>query len=232
MLVSHVPADYDMSKRKEHMKTTKEKGFTAVEGVIIVLILVVLGAAGWFVYKHQHKNNKATQTSANTTDNSSDNKKNDPYESWKTADIGTMASFKYPSQWTAQTNSDPSEQIVDLTAPSGWLIQLRVVKVDTTGSDGAWPATEPITILEQQAYLAYGSLKNDKNSINYVTVSTDKDKLKAHLPKLAKHPGQYFGMTTIFSGTANDALPTTLEKIKANADYAQVKLVLESVTEK
>jgi|GEM_PF-2205922 len=219
-------------------KIKNQKGFSAVEGVIVLIILVILVGAGVFVYKHQNKksgSNAGTTTPAKNENNpnNSDKTKADPYSSWKTADIGTSASFKYPSQWTIQVNNDNSnEQVVDLTAPSGWLIQLKVATSDTQGSDEAWPVTEPITILGQPAYLTYGSLKNDKNAINDVTVSLNKDKANYHWVKLSKHAGQYFGMTTIFSGTANDAAPTTLDKIQANADYAQLKLVLESVTEK
>jgi hypothetical protein len=41
-----------------------EKGFGAVEGLLVLLIVIIIGVAGWFVYDRSH--NKTTPTSTTT----------------------------------------------------------------------------------------------------------------------------------------------------------------------
>jgi len=43
-----------------------EKGFSVVEFVIIIFILVLIGAAGWFVYREHHKTTTSSEAVTNT----------------------------------------------------------------------------------------------------------------------------------------------------------------------
>lgn len=94
------------------MKKTDQKGFTAIEAILIVFILVILGGIGWWVYHKNHKNTVASTASHTTaTTSSSASTQADLYAGWKTCDDGADGvSFKYPSTWTANglhSNSDP-----------------------------------------------------------------------------------------------------------------------------
>lgn len=54
-------------------KTTKQAGFTAVEGIIIVLVVVLLGLTGWWVW-HQNKDDKSKkQDTAQQADSDKNN---------------------------------------------------------------------------------------------------------------------------------------------------------------
>jgi hypothetical protein len=45
------------------MKTNKQSGFTAIEGIFAVLAVVVIAAAGYFAYQNYHKTSASTPTS-------------------------------------------------------------------------------------------------------------------------------------------------------------------------
>lgn len=80
-----------------------EHGFGAVEVVMVLVIVALLGVVGWFVYDRNH--NKTTNTSTSTTPATKTTtpttpKPVDPYAGWKTYnDTKWNYQFKYPSDW-------------------------------------------------------------------------------------------------------------------------------------
>ncbi len=88
-------------------KSKNQKGFTVVEGLLIVLILVVIGTVGYIVYHNDHKTKASVSTTAN------------PYAGWKSYTNLSPVSFKYPSNWTVTTSPGGSDsKIVTVNAPS------------------------------------------------------------------------------------------------------------------
>lgn len=84
-----------------------EAGFSAVEAVLILVVLAVIGTAGWIVYKDHHKTT-ATQTTTKTDSTSSNVTKPpapDPYSDWQPYS-DTYVSFKYPSGWQVGIGQD------------------------------------------------------------------------------------------------------------------------------
>lgn len=87
----------------------RQRGFSIVEAVLIVVALAIIGTVGWFVY--QHDRTKVTNVAANTNQSINQQKSatttqppSDPYAGWKTftdnASAGTSGiSIKYPSDW-------------------------------------------------------------------------------------------------------------------------------------
>jgi hypothetical protein len=75
------------------------KGFSIVEGLLVLLTLAVIGVAGYFVSKHiDTKKTTTTTTTATTITN--------PYAGWKDyCDITVKLCFKYPSTWTDNDGS-------------------------------------------------------------------------------------------------------------------------------
>jgi hypothetical protein len=93
-----------------------QKGFTAVEGLLIILILVVIGGVGYMVYHNNHKTKTvAASTTAAKTKTSSTKTATNPYSGWKTY-TGSQVSFQYPSSWTVSTNANPAVG-VSVTSP-------------------------------------------------------------------------------------------------------------------
>jgi len=104
-----------------------QDGFSAVETVLVIIVVVLIGVAGWLVYKNNHKkteNKTATNTTQTTTDT---NKKTDPYAGWKTYTASEeKATFKYPSDWTvdsadpyAKSNDPNNTDHISLKSPDG-----------------------------------------------------------------------------------------------------------------
>ena len=102
-----------------------QKGFTAVETVLVIAILVLIGVVGWLVYKNHHKTTTSTtySSTAKTSTSSSTTKTTtpttttkppaNPYAGWKTYTTSDSTSFKYPTNWTLTTSS----QYVLLNSP-------------------------------------------------------------------------------------------------------------------
>lgn len=84
-------------------------GFSAIEALLIVVIIGILGFVGWFVYHSQKAANKdyssqssATQTSTTSKPNSSStaSAKTKAMATWSTFSDATIGlTFKYPSEW-------------------------------------------------------------------------------------------------------------------------------------
>jgi hypothetical protein len=101
------------------------KGFSAVEGLLIILILVVIGGVGYMVYHNDHKaKTVSASTTAGKTSTASSTKSTtettaNPYAGWKQYCDGIdKYCFKYPSTWQFSDKSFPGQSYVTLTDPS------------------------------------------------------------------------------------------------------------------
>ncbi len=90
-----------------------QKGFTAVEGLLIVLILVVIGAVGYMVYHNNHKTKTVGTTNTSSNKPATTNTKT-PTSS-NSSQVFTASSygfqFTYPQKWSVKSvaPSDPVE---------------------------------------------------------------------------------------------------------------------------
>src|SRR5215472_14324706 len=94
-----------------------EAGFSTVEALLILVVLVVIGAAGWFVYKDHHKTVTADKVntsssskqaaSSTSTSNTMSTQPANPYTNWQTYTdtSGSGFSVKYPSGWQSNPQS-------------------------------------------------------------------------------------------------------------------------------
>ena len=80
-----------------------QAGFSAVEAMIIILVLAVVAGAGYLVYKNHHKTKTTTPPISSTTKTTMATKTAttaDPYAGWKSyCDTATSGCFKYSSDW-------------------------------------------------------------------------------------------------------------------------------------
>lgn len=83
-----------------------QKGFGVIEVLCVLVIVGLIGIAGWFVLERQSGKNAADVTSNSKqsgktkTDTASNQQTKDPYKDWKTFCSSTYPfCFRYPSNW-------------------------------------------------------------------------------------------------------------------------------------
>lgn|GEM_PF-1803979 len=84
-----------------------ERGFSAVEGILVLIIIVLVGVVGWFVFKN-HKKTPVTNTSTSTTQTPAATVKTEPAKTiaYSNADLGVT--LNYPESWGTATLADGS----------------------------------------------------------------------------------------------------------------------------
>ncbi len=89
-----------------------QKGFGAVEGILILVIVALIGVVGFMAYKNHHKTVSSSTTltskSSSTKSVSSNNQNQpaNPYADWKQyCDTEGKVCFKYPASWTQNQNT-------------------------------------------------------------------------------------------------------------------------------
>jgi len=84
-----------------------EKGFAALEAVLVVIILGILGFTGWFVLNAKQNADKSLSSNTSATPVIKPGKANDDaYAGWKTYTLkNEKLTFKYPSNWNIQYES-------------------------------------------------------------------------------------------------------------------------------
>lgn len=88
-------------------KLNNQTGFSAVEALLILVIVGILGFTGWFVYHSQNVANKdytsqasTSQTPTTKKSDTSSNAKTKAMATWATFSDATVGlTFKYPSDW-------------------------------------------------------------------------------------------------------------------------------------
>lgn len=95
----------------------QQRGFSAIEAVIIVAVVVLVGIGGWLVLNAQKKHDKPQQTTNANNDN-----KQASLKEYVNADYGF--SFKYPDDWALKEDLKDEgrggkEGEVSVTAPAG-----------------------------------------------------------------------------------------------------------------
>ncbi len=119
------------------MNKGQAQGFSTIEILVTILVLVAAGFGGWYVW-HKNKNGvpvKATMSQG--TQNKQPTTPADPYAGWKTyADKGTGSasgvSIKYPSDWEVATGGNAfAWEVQHATSPEA-SINVRFVFLDAS----------------------------------------------------------------------------------------------------
>src|SRR6185312_6009117 len=132
------------------MTTTErdQAGFSLVETLLVLVVIIVIGLAGWLVYKHQKHAAKDTAKPAASKSKTvaKSAKPADPYAGWKSfcSSYGGLC-LQYPADWqlkqqTFTANESPSPEIDTVTSPSGDIV------VSYTPSNAVRGTGNPITM--------------------------------------------------------------------------------------
>jgi len=127
--------------------TKNQSGFGAVEALLILIIVILIGVVGWLVYKDHNKTpaNASTTTSTKTATAATTP---DPYAGWQQyCSSHEKACFKYPSSWTAKPDcGGPCTDFdsVNLTSPSNTFVSFTSAETGVGGDCD--PTTTPHVI--------------------------------------------------------------------------------------
>jgi hypothetical protein len=197
------------------------KGFSAIEALLILVIVAIIGGTGWYIW-HSRSNTDKTLT-ANSSSTSNFNKKGTPSKAptqstGPTADWASYSSplgkftLKYPKSWVVPTNPD----LCISTAETGlFMIGPSAETAGKCGSDGFGQVT--VTWRSDRQFC--GDLNDNawtQNSKETVTVAGTS---AAKITAFAKAPGQ--GLGAVPEGTKNVQYCFVANNKTYIADYEQ-----------
>ncbi len=224
-----------------------EKGFGTVEAILIVIILVLIGAVGYLVYKNHHKTPPKvvtiTKTVTNTPKTNSTTATN-PYTGWKSYTLPVeKLSFMYPSSWLA-TNSPPSSTQDSVIMASGDGFNFIIEDGTANGGDPRPQDTSmplPVRFLGQSDYFVFGYARMP-NSLAFSNTQIDSgglqitpsDETSLPVDKTAVGPNdttgaidaKYFRILGNF-GTSPPSM--TINQAQNNQDFKDAILVIQSM---
>jgi hypothetical protein len=208
----------------------------------IALILLVAAVGGMYSWQHKKVNDSnakvaSLQTKLSSLQNqvnklSTKTQTSSPYTGWKSYILKyEKSSFKYPSTWQVADTSTNGQDMVALNAPDGFYFNIDTVNIGHPSVD--YPTTiiysTPLTFLTQSGYINYftGSISSTDSVINAELSMSSSSIFDSLFATKNLNPS---GVYSISLG--NKTTPITLASIKAdsNADNADSKLVLESVS--
>jgi hypothetical protein len=196
-----------------------QKGFSAVEAIVVILTVAALCSSGYFVWHAQHKNTGAPAATSN------DSAKKVTQKTYSDKDYGF--SFQYPDTWKLKTDLKDigqglPEGTVSVTAPSGTTVYFNPNSEGKHSSCQPDPSDRPdytqncstLRILssektaassdEKPVYITQrrvtDSIENGGNSKYFVALTTIDESLKINTP-IIDYDGGIFQDVTIQNST-------------------------------
>lgn len=106
------------------MKKLNNKGFGAIEVILIVVIIGLIGGAGYYVYNSQKKTNTALDNAANSQAEPQKSEKNEESKQVETDEADELinysrfgVSFVYTKEWTIDAQDNTQSQTTYLKSP-------------------------------------------------------------------------------------------------------------------
>jgi uncharacterized protein (UPF0333 family) len=223
-------------------KTSRTKGFSTVEGLLILIIVLILGGVGWYVW-HSTKNAndilKSVDESSNSTQAETHTQAVGNYKGWKIA-TSTRAKFsiKYPSDWNYSSSigsKDNTEHIVI----DGKTFHITI---DSFGNNDNSIPSDNKCIDCQTSNTSSNFKAGASGSLNLEDIKYKLDDGVGNALILRRADGAYFinsptsmGVKTTFRGISKlaslqDYQKETAAQFALNPDLATAKLILKSVS--
>ncbi len=179
-----------------------ESGFGAVELALVVIVLVLLSAGGWIIYRKLATPSGTSNTTNNTNQTTTTTTTTDPTANWKRVDsIGGAYSIKVPDGWELTNypgntlNGDSitfseGKAAIITTATSAYAGDQKKFNVVFTDKQYAAPQWQSPNQFGTEATTDFsiGSLKGKRYSIEYtqtVTGVTKGDKIYQYVFNLS-----------------------------------------------
>lgn len=143
-----------------------QSGFSAIELILIILVVGLLGTVGWLVYKTQNKAPVSTPTSSTQTSAPTANTKSQANQTTtekktttKTVTLGTASySFELPNGWAFKeitTLDTTSEKLVYIIDPTNKL-QLETQILSSPATDQSIISLKSFTGIDAKTYYMHG----------------------------------------------------------------------------
>lgn len=220
-----------------------QKGFTAVEGLLIILILAVIGFGSYYVYHANHKDKTVSASTKSAKASSSTNTATNPYAGWKTGSLQyEKITYEYPGNWALSDNSQSASQVeaqggctvsngaddVTLTAPGGATVELSTGQECKAGLGyGPYAGFIPIKVLGKNYYLA-GADPTDPSHIVNMVVATNTSSDNLSFPASKNITGSD-SPVNVFSFTPADSSGESLTALESDPSFTTAKLIFESM---
>jgi hypothetical protein len=110
-----------------------QKGFSALEGLLILVIVGLIGFVGWYVWQAKNNADDNLSSATETSNSSQSTATSNPYAGWKTyTSNNEKFTFKYPSNWelNGEAASGNLKEEVGLRGPNNFLMTYSLVKID------------------------------------------------------------------------------------------------------
>lgn len=152
-----------------------QRGFGAIEAILILVIVILLCFTGWFVYKHNHKSSNQAVINApakSVTDSSSKStttakQSANLYDGWKSYTTKyDKLTLKYPSNWqlvdksnTDDTDVTPGQDAIQLISNDSLEVTIGTGATYFDGGNSSVKviSSTPISVLGHADYLVYAS---------------------------------------------------------------------------
>jgi len=230
------------------------KGFGLIEVLIIVVMVIVLGGAGAYMYNRDHKA-KSSVTSVSSKSSAS-NKSTDmtanPYAGWETGSLKyEQATFKYPSSWQISNTSkdetetgdvsNPGSDSVTLTSPTGLIVSIETGQpytVDESGMASVLPGTQSVTALGGNYYLDFYTNSGSTSSTDVVGACLDKSPttnneapyITSKYITLAPTSPAADLVCIEYRNPQGSLVAKPVSTFEQDASYSDAKLIIESLT--
>jgi len=222
---------------------------------VVILIVTILCAGGWFIWQAQHKSQKPAVTPTNTNQNKTTSKE------YTNTDYGF--SFTYPSTWTLQEDladidNRGLEGTITATAPSGTTVHFDLSQGGKGGSCAPKESDRPdytsncstLRILSSEKTKASteqnpiyitkrrvtDSIENGSNSKYFISLTTIDESLKVNTPVIDYDGGVFQWLTlthdnkiAYLDAYITDKNGTASTSYGTTADYFDTKAVTEGL---
>lgn len=218
-----------------------ESGFGTTELILVVVVIVLLTAVGYLVYKNQKKVTPVSTKTATVEKTSAPAtvQPADQYAGWKQYTTKYQkVSIKYPSDWKLTDNtgtqgagSDAStvgtanQDLVTFTSPNGALLTFQsVVPKGAASSDTPLVSSDAVTFAGQKDYLLYySSSPTDKSGpVGAAHLSTSATSLLL--------PSTKSSSDTKWNVSMTPGAPIAATALASNQDFKNAKLIIGSAT--
>jgi hypothetical protein len=203
-------------------KLNNESGFSVVELLLVIVIVVLLGFMGWYIYHNDHKTNVNTTKLSSTSIS--------VYSGWKTfATSYQKLSFKYPNNWVLTDNSTSNgNDDISIKSPSGLTVNMQaLIPISSTDITASIISTSNVTFTGQSDYLLYYSSTAAQN--NSTTGPVDEAYLSSSSTKIV-YPSANTSDGTVWNITITTPSAIQSSNIPTNSDFQNAKQIIESAS--